>query len=44
MTIKGTCAIAGLGVTAMGKIYGRSASDFCLSTQIFRPKWAPCSK
>jgi acetyl-CoA acetyltransferase len=28
MTIKGTCAIAGLGITAMGKIYGRSASDF----------------
>ena len=28
MSIKGTCAIAGLGVTPMGKIYGRSASDF----------------
>ena len=28
MSIKGRCAIAGLGVTAMGKIYGRSASDF----------------
>ena len=28
MSIKGKCAIAGLGVTAMGKIYGRSATDF----------------
>jgi acetyl-CoA acetyltransferase len=28
MSIKGKCAIAGLGVTAMGKIYGRSTSDF----------------
>jgi acetyl-CoA acetyltransferase len=28
MSIKGKCAVAGLGVTAMGKIYGRSASDF----------------
>src|SRR5579884_369394 len=28
MSIKGKCAIVGLGVTAMGKIYGRSASDF----------------
>ncbi len=28
MSIKGRCAIAGLGVTAMGKIYGCSASDF----------------
>ncbi len=30
MSIKGTCAIAGLGVTPMGKIYGRSATDFAL--------------
>lgn len=28
MSIKGKCAIAGLGVTAMGKIYGQSATDF----------------
>lgn len=28
MSIKGKCAIAGLGVTPMGKIYGRSATDF----------------
>jgi acetyl-CoA acetyltransferase len=28
MSIKGACAIAGLGVTRMGKIYGRSATDF----------------
>lgn len=28
MSIKGKCAIAGLGVTAMGKVYGRSATDF----------------
>jgi len=28
MSIKGKCAIAGLGVTAMGKIYGRNATDF----------------
>ncbi|MEO8953536.1 MAG: thiolase family protein [Ktedonobacteraceae bacterium] len=28
MSVKGKCAIVGLGVTAMGKIYGRSASDF----------------
>ena len=28
MSIKGKCAIVGLGVTAMGKIYGRSASAF----------------
>ncbi len=28
MSIKGKCAIAGLGVTAMGKIYGRSTTDF----------------
>ena len=28
MSIKGKCAIVGLGVTAMGKVYGRSASDF----------------
>jgi acetyl-CoA acetyltransferase len=28
MSIKGKCAIVGLGVTAMGKIYGRSATDF----------------
>lgn len=28
MSIKGKCALAGLGVTAMGKIYGRSATDF----------------
>ena len=28
MSIRGKCAIAGLGVTAMGKIYGRSATDF----------------
>ncbi len=30
MSIKGTCAIAGLGVTPMGKVYGRSATDFAL--------------
>ena len=30
MSVKGTCAIAGLGVTPMGKIYGRSATDFAL--------------
>jgi acetyl-CoA acetyltransferase len=28
MSIKGKCAIVGLGVTAMGKVYGRGASDF----------------
>ncbi len=28
MSIKGKTAIAGLGVTAMGKIYGRTATDF----------------
>src|SRR5439155_10304229 len=28
MSVKGKCAIVGLGVTAMGKVYGRSASDF----------------
>ncbi len=28
MSVKGKCAIVGLGVTPMGKIYGRSASDF----------------
>src|SRR5438874_463170 len=28
VSIKGKCAIVGLGVTPMGKIYGRSASDF----------------
>ena len=28
MSIKGKCAIVGLGVTAMGKIYGRSATAF----------------
>jgi acetyl-CoA acetyltransferase len=28
MSIKGKTAIVGLGVTAMGKIYGRSVSDF----------------
>src|SRR5947209_13213908 len=28
MSIKGKCAIGGLGVTAMGKVYGRNASDF----------------
>ena len=28
MSIKGKCAIVGLGVTAMGKIYGRSAANF----------------
>ena len=28
MSIKGKCAIVGLGVTAMGKIYGRSSSAF----------------
>ncbi len=28
MSIKGKCAIAGLGVTAMGKIYGRNAASF----------------
>jgi acetyl-CoA acetyltransferase len=30
MFVKGSCAIAGLGVTQMGKIYGRSATDFAL--------------
>ena len=30
MSVKGSCAIAGLGVTEMGKIYGRSATDFAL--------------
>ncbi len=30
MGVKGKCAIAGLGVTPMGKIYGRSATDFAL--------------
>src|SRR5581483_2992269 len=28
MGIKGKCAIVGLGITAMGKIYGRSATSF----------------
>src|SRR6266581_2768130 len=28
MSVKGKCAIVGLGVTPMGKIYGRSASNF----------------
>ena len=28
MSIKGKCSIVGLGVTAMGKVYGRSATDF----------------
>ena len=28
MSINGKCALTGLGMTAMGKIYGRSASDF----------------
>lgn len=28
MSIKGKCAVVGLGVTAMGKVYGRNASDF----------------
>ncbi|MGH2507162.1 MAG: thiolase family protein, partial [Ktedonobacteraceae bacterium] len=28
MSIKGKCAIVGLGVTAMGKVYGRSATAF----------------
>ena len=30
MSVKGRCAIAGLGVTQMGKVYGRSATDFAL--------------
>lgn len=30
MSIKGKCAIAGLGVTAMGKIYGPSTTDFAI--------------
>src|SRR5258708_12305840 len=30
MSVKGRCAVAGLGVTPMGKIYGRSARDFAL--------------
>ncbi|HET8845332.1 MAG TPA: thiolase family protein, partial [Ktedonobacteraceae bacterium] len=30
MSVKGKCAIAGLGVTPMGKIYGRTATDFAL--------------
>src|SRR5258708_16774028 len=30
MSVKGRCAVAGLGVTPMGKIYGRSATDFAL--------------
>jgi acetyl-CoA acetyltransferase len=28
MTVSGTAAIAGLGVTEMGKVFGRSAADF----------------
>jgi acetyl-CoA acetyltransferase len=28
MSIQGKCAIAGVGITEMGKIYGRSSSDF----------------
>ncbi len=28
MSLKGTCAVVGLGVTPMGKVYGRSATDF----------------
>ncbi len=28
MTLKGKCAIAGVGITDMGRIYGRSVSDF----------------
>src|SRR6266513_2079114 len=28
MSMKGKCSIVGLGVTAMGKVYGRSATDF----------------
>ncbi len=30
MSVKGKCAIVGLGVTAMGKIYGQSATDFAI--------------
>ncbi len=28
MSIKGKCSIVGLGVAAMGKVYGCSATDF----------------
>ena len=30
MSVKGKTAIVGLGVTSMGKIYGRSATDFAI--------------
>ncbi len=30
MTIKGKCAIAGVGITEMGKVYGPSATDFAV--------------
>jgi acetyl-CoA acetyltransferase len=30
MSLKGKCAIAGVGITEMGKIYGRTASDFAV--------------
>ncbi len=30
MSVKGRCAIVGLGVTPMGKIYGRNATDFAI--------------
>ena len=28
MTLKGKCAIAGVGITEMGKVYGRSSAEF----------------
>src|SRR5271165_6792566 len=28
MSIKGTTAVVGLGITEMGKVYGRTATDF----------------
>jgi hypothetical protein len=30
MSVKGACAIVGLGMTPMGKVYGRSATDFAI--------------
>lgn len=30
MSLKGKCAVAGVGITPMGKIYGRSATDFAI--------------
>ena len=36
MSIKGKCAIAGLGVTAMGKVYGRAPPISRLKRLIWR--------